>query len=132
MSSAGFPVLVERVGLVDLIGLHATMGTEDFLTWVCWYHEVQERVMRRVSRKVGRDRSHMTCIIDLKGLSLRHISRGTLNVLQQRTRLEEDNYPEVVKRVFLVNTPAFFASVWGIVKLFMDQGARSAGASRAL
>lgn len=51
--------------------------------------------MRRISRKLGRDRHHMTCIIDLKGLSLRHISRGTLAVLQQRTRLEEDNYPEV-------------------------------------
>lgn len=32
----GFPVLVERIGAIDLIGIHAAVGTEDFLTWVCW------------------------------------------------------------------------------------------------
>lgn len=30
--------------------------------------------------------------------------------------------PAVVKRVFLINTPPLFSSVWGIVKRFMDDG----------
>jgi hypothetical protein len=89
----GFPVLVERVGHVDLVGMNAAVGIDEFLAWVCWYHEVQERIMRRISAKVGRDRQKMTCIIDLSGLSLRHLSSATLNVLKRRTRLEEDNYP---------------------------------------
>lgn len=50
------------------------------------------------------------------------MSPSTLSVLKPRTRLEEDNYPEVVKRVFLINTPPLFSSVWGIVKRFMDDG----------
>lgn len=58
----------------------------------------------------------MTCIIDMAGISLRHCSSATLSVLHKRTRLEEDHYPEVVKRVFLINTPSVFASVWSIVK----------------
>jgi hypothetical protein len=58
----GFPVLVEKIGEIDYIGsstthvtlravlivtavviagLHAALDTEDFLTWVCWYHELQ-------------------------------------------------------------------------------------------
>lgn len=58
----------------------------------------------------------------MQNLSLRHLNSATLNVLKSRTRLEEENYPEVVKRVLLINTPSMFASVWGIVKLFMDAG----------
>lgn len=85
----GFPVLVERVGAIDLIGINSAVGMGDFLDWVCYYHEVQERIMRRISAKMGRDRHKMTCIIDMGGLSLRHMSSGTLNVLKARTRLEE-------------------------------------------
>lgn len=49
-------VLVERIGTIDLVGLHASCGTEQFLSWVCFYHEIQERLMRNASeaqQKVG-------------------------------------------------------------------------------
>jgi len=123
----GFPVLVERVGQIDLIGIGAatggpSAGYADFLSWVCWYHEVQEALMGNVSRALGRDRRKMTVVIDMAGLGLRHCSSATLAVLQRRTRLEEDNYPEVVRRVILINTPSIFATVWGVIVGFMDPG----------
>jgi hypothetical protein len=118
----GFPVLVERIGNIDLVGIHAAVGTEDFLQWVCWYHEVQESMMKGVSDALGKDRRKMTVIIDMAHLALRHLNSSTLSVLKSRTRLEEENYPEVVRRVILINTPSMFASVWGIVKRFMDEG----------
>jgi hypothetical protein len=124
----GFPLLVERVGNIDLIGIGgATRGADGeyatFLNWVCWYHEVQELLMTNCGKALGgRDRHKMTVVVDLGGLSLRHCSTATLSVLKRRTRLEEDHYPEVVRRVILINTPSMFASVWGIIKRFMDPG----------
>ena len=32
----GFPVLVERIGLTDLLGVHDAVGTDEFLRWVIW------------------------------------------------------------------------------------------------
>ncbi len=32
---------------------------------------------------------------------------------------------QVVKRLFLINTPALFASAWGVVAYFMDEGTRN-------
>lgn len=32
----GFPVLVERIGAVDLVGMEKAVGPEQFLQWVCW------------------------------------------------------------------------------------------------
>jgi hypothetical protein len=40
-----------------------------------------------------------------------------LQTLKARIRLEEDNYPEIAGRIFLLNTPTLFLSVWSVVKL---------------
>ena len=118
----GYGVLVERVGRVDLLGVHDAVGTPRFLAWVAYYHELQERAMRAVSAAQGRARHKLTVIIDLAGLTLRHASTHTLAVLRQRTRLEEDNYPEVVKRVLIINAPALFTATWTYVRHFLDEG----------
>lgn len=119
---AGFPVLIERIGKIDLIGMAACLGQEEFLRWVCAYHERQEAVMRHISAKTGRSRHMMTCVIDMKGMSMTHLSSATLQVLRARLRLEQDNYPEVARRVFMINTPTVFSTVWGVVKHFLDAG----------
>ena len=121
----GFPILVERVGLADLIGLHEAVGTDEFLRWVIYYHELQERMMREASAALGRNRHKMTVIVDLRGYNMRLASPSTLAVLHKRTRLEEDHYPEVVRRIFIINTPSLFMSCWGIVAYFMDEGTRN-------
>lgn len=118
----GFPILVERIGMIDLVGMSATLGPEDFLRWVSYYHELQERILRGATAKAGRNRSMMTCIIDMKGMSMSHLSSATLQVLRARLRLEQDYYPEVVRRVFMINTPSLFATVWGVVRHFLDAG----------
>ena len=118
----GYAVLLERVGLCDLLGTAAAVGTPAFLAWVARYHELQERAMRRVSAAQGGRRHKLSVIIDLAGLTLRHASASTLAVLKHRTRLEEDNYPEVVKRVFIINAPALFTATWGLVRHFLDDG----------
>lgn len=121
----GFPVLIERIGHADLLGMHDAVGTDEFLRWVIFYHETQERMMRTACAALGKDRHKMTVIVDLRGYNMRLASPSTLAVLNKRTRLEEDHYPEVVKRLFLINTPSLFASVWTVVAYFMDEGTRN-------
>jgi hypothetical protein len=112
----GFPVLVERVGVMDIAGLQSSVGLEAFLEWVVFYHEHQERVMRRLSALAGANRFRLTVVVDMTGVSTKHISSASLQTLKARIRLEEDNYPEIAGRIFLVNTPSLFLSVWGVVK----------------
>jgi hypothetical protein len=90
----GFPVLVERVGHADLLGMHDAVGTDEFLRWVVFYHELQEKMMREASAALGKNRHKMTVIVDLRGYNMRLASPSTLAVLHKRTRLEEDHYPE--------------------------------------
>lgn len=78
--------------------------------------------MARTSATHGKSRSKLTVIIDLAGLTMRHASSSTLAVLKQRTRLEEDNYPEVVRRCILINAPSLFLATWPVVRHFLDDG----------
>jgi CRAL/TRIO domain len=105
LDKSGYPVLYERIGKIDLIGLLQAVGQADFLKWVVHYHERQESLMRRVSSILGKDRNKFSVIIDMEGLNSRHFSMGTLNALKPRTVLEEKMWPETVKRLFLINTP---------------------------
>lgn len=73
LDKEGNAILMERIGRIDLIGMHASLGQEEFLRWVVWYHEVQERSSRRVSALMGKDRMKLTVIIDLGGLSMRYV-----------------------------------------------------------
>lgn len=57
----GFPVLVERIGAIDLVGVEKAIGPEEFVRWVCWYHELQEGAMRRVCAALGKNR-HKMCV----------------------------------------------------------------------
>jgi hypothetical protein len=63
----GFPVLVERIGAIDLVGMQAAIGPDAFVHWVCWYHEMQERLMRRVCAALGKNRHKMTCLVRVCG-----------------------------------------------------------------
>ncbi len=119
----GFPVLIERIGQSDLLNLLQVVGEAAFLDWVVFYHETQERMMREASVGAGTDRHQLTVIIDLIGRV--HISPSVLSLLKTRARLEEDHYPEVVRRIFLINVPAAFTAIWQVVAYFLDEGTRT-------
>lgn len=37
LDKEGYPVLVERIGTIDLVGIGGALGTEKYLEWVTWY-----------------------------------------------------------------------------------------------
>lgn len=123
LDKEGFPVYIERVGANDLLALHEAAGTPAFLSYVCYLHEAQERAMRATSAARGADRHKLTVIVDLAGYQL--AGPATLRVFFERTRLEEDHYPEIVRKIIIINAPSLFASVWSLVERFVDEGTRA-------
>ena len=54
--------------------------------------------MREACLKENKLVHMMTVIVDMKGMGMKHMGRATTSLIKKRTRLEEDNYPEVCKR----------------------------------
>jgi hypothetical protein len=42
-------------------------------------------------------------------------------VLKQVAQCDQSNYPEVLQRVYVVNAPFIFSTVWGVIKGFLDK-----------
>ncbi|OBZ71395.1 SEC14-like protein 2, partial [Grifola frondosa] len=67
--------------------------------------------------------SSVTTIIDLDSVSL--TSLWSLRAhLQEASTLATANYPETLSTIAVVNSPAFFPTVWGWVKPWFDEGTR--------
>ncbi|KAG8918482.1 hypothetical protein FRC02_002339 [Tulasnella sp. 418] len=62
-------------------------------------------------------------IIDLEGVSF-SLMWGLRNHLQQASELANQNYPETLGVVFVVNAPSFFGTVWGWAKGWFDEATR--------
>jgi len=45
--------------------------------------------------------------------------------LQQASTLATANYPETLNTIAIVNSPAFFPTIWGWIKNWFDEGTRN-------
>lgn len=64
-------------------------------------------------------RSKRMCyIVDL--LNVNAMSKAMIGFAQTLAKVEQDNYPENLGRVFIVNCPLMFRLAWKMVKIFID------------
>ncbi|KAF8636036.1 hypothetical protein AX15_000193 [Amanita polypyramis BW_CC] len=68
--------------------------------------------------------SSTTTIIDLQDVSLTSLWR-LRNHLQEASELAGLNYPETLHTVAVVNSPSFFPTVWGWIKVWFDEKTRN-------
>jgi hypothetical protein len=96
--------LIKRYGIPGLIRWHITM---------------METVMTRL-QEAGAKRC--TIIVDLTNLG--SVGSKTIDYAKQIAAVDQDNYPENIAKLFIINAPGFFTAVWAIVKNFLDARTR--------
>lgn len=65
-------------------------------------------------------RSKRVCrIVDL--LDVKAMPRSMIGFAPTLAAVEQDNYPENLGRVFIVNCPTFFCFAWKLLKIFIDE-----------
>lgn len=58
-------------------------------------------------------------LVDLDGLSMRHLWRPGVKALLRIIETVEQNYPETMGRVLIVRAPRVFPVLWTIVSAFI-------------
>ncbi|XP_053381314.1 SEC14-like protein 1 [Mercenaria mercenaria] len=101
------PLYVLRLGLMDVKGLMKSVGEENLLKHVLWVNEE------------GLDAC--TCIVDLEGLSMRHLWRPGIRALLRIIETVEANYPETMGRLLIVRAPRVFPVLWTLISPFIDE-----------
>lgn len=59
-------------------------------------------------------------LVDLEGLSMRHLWRPGVKALLNIIECVESNYPETMGRVLVVRAPRVFPIAWTIVSAFIS------------
>lgn len=120
----GRPLYVLKLGQMDVKGLTKAVGEEMLLKHVLYVNEEGLRRAGDATRRRGFPVSACTCIVDLDGLSMRHLWRPGIRALLRIIEMVEANYPETMGRLLIVRAPRVFPVLWTLVSPFIDENTR--------
>jgi len=121
----GMPVYYERLGSVDVKNLLKHFSADQLILFHIFS---QEELVSRVTETAKRQRHPETghilfgniVVEDLAGLGWAHSSREAFSLMKKTIEIDEDNYPETLKRLYVINAPRIFSVIWKIVSLWFD------------
>ncbi|KAI9682719.1 MAG: cytosolic factor, phosphatidylinositol/phosphatidylcholine transfer protein [Trizodia sp. TS-e1964] len=116
----GRPVYIEKLGKIDLPSLYK-ITTEDRMlqNLVVEYEKVADPRLPACSRKSGSLLETCCTIMDLSGVGIGKVS-SVYGYVQQASVISQNYYPERLGKLYLINAPWGFSSVFAFVKRFLD------------
>ncbi|XP_033747667.1 SEC14-like protein 2 isoform X2 [Pecten maximus] len=120
----GCPIWVDPLGRLDFKGLMTSVKQRDMLLHKLCDLERFSKVMVDQSRKLGRVIDKETIIYDMEKVGMRHLWKPGIDTFNQFVTLVEDNYPERLKFIFIINAPKIFPVIWKLVRPFVAEETR--------
>lgn len=125
----GDPIFLGRIGVTDAAGLLRRYGHDEMIKHAIWLRELlcTGNWIQQFELTNGRQVKRAIVIEDLDQLQLFKIVSNPplLSLYAEIMRLDQDNYPEAAKKIFILRAPALFRVVWNIVQHFFDADVRS-------
>ncbi|XP_044189439.1 SEC14-like protein 2 [Thunnus albacares] len=120
----GSPIWYDVIGPLDPKGLLLSATKQDFMKTKIRDTEMLQRECRRQSEKLGKNIEAISLIYDCEGLGLKHIWKPAIEAYGEILTMFEENYPEGLKRVFLIKAPKMFPMAYNLIKHFLCEETR--------
>lgn len=116
----GRPVYIEQLGKIDLAAMYKITTAERMLqNLVVEYEKLADPRLPACSRKSGQLLETCCTIMDLKGVGISKVS-SVYGYVKQASAISQNYYPERLGKLYLINAPWGFSSVFSVVKGFLD------------
>ncbi|KAL9085978.1 MAG: hypothetical protein Q9165_007340 [Trypethelium subeluteriae] len=116
----GRPVYIEQLGKIDLNAMYKITTQDRMLqNLVTEYEKLADPRLPACSRKAGQLLETCCTIMDLKGVGISRVS-SVYGYVKMASAISQNYYPERLGKLYLINAPWGFSSVFSVVKGFLD------------
>ncbi|EGD79386.1 hypothetical protein PTSG_09796 [Salpingoeca rosetta] len=80
--------------------------------------------LRQQSEKHNRLIDKFIVVQDMTGWSLRSMQKPLINMVMETTHLRNANYPQILRKMIIINPPTIIGMCWSLVKPFLRERTR--------
>ncbi|KAJ5235670.1 Cellular retinaldehyde binding/alpha-tocopherol transport [Penicillium citrinum] len=116
----GRPLYIEKLGKIDLNQMYKITTSERMLkNLVTEYEKMSDPRLPACSRKAGKLLETSCTVMDMKGVGVTSIP-SVYGYVRQASEISQNYYPERLGKLYIINAPWGFSSVFSVVKGFLD------------
>eukprot|EP00057_Strongylocentrotus_purpuratus_P021732 XP_011676206.1 PREDICTED: SEC14-like protein 3 [Strongylocentrotus purpuratus] len=125
LDKEGHAVYFADFGNLDPKGLMYSAKVSDILKTNLYYMEELMKQQKDMStEKYGHSIEGVVAVIDLEKLSIHHLWKPGMDVLQKVSVIMEQHYPEAIYRLYVVQAPKIFPIAFSLIKPFLREDTR--------
>ncbi|OAF65263.1 hypothetical protein A3Q56_07026 [Intoshia linei] len=116
----GRPIYILRLGNLDLKGIVKSVGLDEITKYFIYTIEEGIRRAESASENLSKPVTNNLLIIDCDNLSMRNLWKPIINYISDILQTIQNNYPEMLHRVYFLRVPRLFPILWSFMELFID------------
>lgn len=117
----GRPVYIERLGMIDIDMLLQVTNVDRFVKYQVQEFERSLSIrFPACSVAANKHIDSSTTILDVQGLGLMSLTGPVVEFIKVVQKVDSDNYPETLRRMFIINAGSGFKMIWNVVKPLLD------------
>ncbi|KAL1961259.1 hypothetical protein VTO42DRAFT_3205 [Malbranchea cinnamomea] len=116
----GRPVYIEQLGNIDLNAMMKITTSERMLKNLCTeYEKLADPRLPACARKAGHLLETCCTIMDMKGVGISNAA-SVFGYIRQASSISQNYYPERLGKLYIINAPWGFSTVFSVIKGFLD------------
>ncbi|KAJ7309541.1 hypothetical protein JRQ81_007589 [Phrynocephalus forsythii] len=120
----GCPIWYEIIGPLDARGLLFSASKQDLIKKKFRDCEMMRGLCEEQTKKLGQKIETIVMIYDFEGLGLKHLWKPAVEAYSELLSMFEENFPESLKRIFVIKAPKLFPVAYNLVKRFLSEDTR--------